>query len=94
MKNATKEQIENAPGKLDAAKKALKKDTTPDTEKPDTDTGNKSTGCWSYNYCKRCKICSKPSPQQRGGTAEAVKVIGKGKKITIAATVKIDGVDL
>ena len=28
----------------------------------------------------------------KGGTAEAVKVTGKGKKITIAATVKIDGV--
>ena len=32
--NATKEQIENVLAKLDAAKKALKKDTTPDTEKP------------------------------------------------------------
>ena len=28
----------------------------------------------------------------KGGTAQAVKVTGKGKKITIAATVKIDGV--
>ena len=34
MKTQQKEQIENALAKLDAAKKALKKDTTPDTEKP------------------------------------------------------------
>ena len=81
--NATKEQIENVLAKLDAAKKALKKDTTPDTEKPTPTPETKSTGCWSYNYCKGVKYAVTKSAT-KGGTAEAVKVTGKGKKITIA----------
>lgn len=105
--NATKEQIENALAKLDAAKKALKKDTTPDTEKPtptpDTEKPTPDTekptptpetkvpAVGATTTVKGVKYAVTKSAA-KGGTAEAVKVTGKGKKITIAATVKIDGV--
>ena len=98
--NATKEQIENALAKLDAAKKALKKDTTPDTEKPtptpDTEKPaptpeTKVPAVGTTTTVKGVKYAVTKSAA-KGGTAEAVKVTGKGKKITIAATVKIDGV--
>lgn len=89
--NATKEQIENALAKLDAAKKALKKDTTPDTEKPTPTPETKVPAVGATTTVKGVKYAVTKSAA-KGGTAEAVKVIGKGKKITIAATVKIDGV--
>ena len=105
--NATKEQIENALAKLDAAKKALKKDTTPDSDKtqgtdktqptaPGTDKTNpapetKVPAVGTTVTVKGVQYAVTKSAAQ-GGTAEAVKVTGKGKKITIAATVKIEGV--
>ena len=89
--NATKEQIENALAKLDAAKKALKKDTTPDTEKPTPTPETKVPAVGATTTVKGVKYAVTKSAA-KGGTAEAVKVTGKGKKITIAATVKIDGV--
>ena len=89
--NATKEQIENVLAKLDAAKKALKKDTTPDTEKPTPTPETKVPAVGATTTVKGVKYAVTKSAA-KGGTAEAVKVTGKGKKITIAATVKIDGV--
>ena len=89
--NATKEQIENVLAKLDAAKKALKKDTTPDTEKPTPTPETKVPAVGTTVTVKGVKYAVTKSAA-KGGTAEAVKVTGKGKKITIAATVKIDGV--
>ena len=89
--NATKEQIENALAKLDAAKKALKKDTTPDTEKPTPTPETKVPAVGTTTTVKGVKYAVTKSAA-KGGTAEAVKVTGKGKKITITATVKIDGV--
>lgn len=95
--NPTKEQIENALAKLDAAKKALKKDTTPDTGKPTPDTEKpaptptKVPAVGTTKTVKGVRYAVTKSAA-KGGTAEAVKVTGKGKKITIAATVKIDGV--
>ena len=89
--NATKEQIENVLAKLDAAKKALKKDTTPDTEKPTPTPETKVPAVGATTTVKGVKYAVTKSAA-KGGTVEAVKVIGKGKKITIAATVKIDGV--
>ena len=98
---ATKEQVEKALSKLNAAQKALKKETTPDNDKtqptaPGTDKTNpapetKVPAVGTTVTVKGVQYAVTKSAAQ-GGTAEAVKVTGKGKKITIAATVKIEGV--
>ncbi len=104
---ATKEQVEKALSKLNAAQKALKKETTPDGDKtqgtdktqptaPGTDKTNpapetKVPAVGTTVTVKGVQYAVTKSAAQ-GGTAEAVKVTGKGKKITIAATVKIEGV--